>query len=124
MESGRNWNSLYPVNIRKAKSIVDSEENFLVELFTLFLEHLPEQMEQLISAIEKQDDKTVQFIAHQLNGAMKNFAADEACKMALNLESAGMASDFDRSSECFDKLKDETETLKNYIENKGWRKYF
>lgn len=124
MESSRGWDKTYPVNIPAAKAIVDGDGDIFRELLEIFLEHLPEQMGSLHSAITAEDGKNVRFFAHQIKGAMRNFAADEACDAAYRLEKAGKEQDFSKIDEYLSELRNETAVLKKYIEKKEWRKYF
>lgn len=124
MAGSKSWSAFYPLNIRAAKNVVDGDEETLRELFQIFLEHLPEQMEQLRTAVQKNDGKNTRFYAHQIKGAMRNFAAETACTKAYTLEKAGNENRMNDAREFFGILSGEIEVVKNYIEKGGWKKYF
>jgi two-component system, sensor histidine kinase and response regulator len=124
MDTDKNWTALYPLNVRTAREVVDGDEEILEELFQIFIEHLPEQLEKIRTAVWKDDGGTVQFYAHQIKGAMRNFAAEEACTRAYALEKAGKEDNLAGSRVLFRNLTEEIEVLKKYIDKKGWKKYF
>ena len=124
MKNGNNWTAAYPLNVHTARNVVDGDEEILQELFQIFLEHLPEQLGELQSALKEQDAKKVQFFAHQIKGAMRNFAAETACKRAYALERAGKENQLAESGTLFRSLAEEIDVLTLYIEKMGWKKYF
>jgi HPt (histidine-containing phosphotransfer) domain-containing protein len=124
MDNGKKWTALYPLNVRTARGVVDGDEEILEELFQIFLEHLPEQLEKMRTAVRENDGKGVRFSAHQIKGAMRNFAAEEACKRAYALEKAGKEGNLAGARELFRNLTEEIGVVKNYIDKKGWKKYF
>lgn len=124
MNGMKEWSAAYPLNIRVAKDVVDNDREMLEELFSIFLDHLPEQLEQIEASIRSKDGERMQFYAHQLKGAMRNFAAESACERAFELERSGKENSFDNVDSLLQGLKEEISVLKKYIEKEEWRKYF
>ncbi len=118
------WTSTYPVNVSGACNVVDGDEEMLTDLFDIFLEHVPEQLKQLEKAVDNRNGENIQFYAHQIKGAMRNFAAETACTAAYQLEKAGKTGDFTNIQPLFADLQREIEVVKKYIEKKEWKKYF
>jgi HPt (histidine-containing phosphotransfer) domain-containing protein len=114
----------YPIQVRKAKHVVDGDEEIFAELLETFLEHLPEQMRPLETALEHMDDEKLRFYAHQLKGGLKNFAAEEASERAFALETAALKKEFEKARELLPLLQKEVENLKNYIKIGAWKKFF
>lgn len=121
---GRKVDNNYPIRVRKAKHVVDGDEEIFAELLDTFLEHLPEQMRLIETALEHMDDEQLRFYAHQLKGGLKNFAAEEASESAFALETAGSNKEFRKARKLVSLLQKEVEILKNYIKIGAWKKFF
>jgi HPt (histidine-containing phosphotransfer) domain-containing protein len=120
----RKIDSSYPVHVRKAKHIVDGDEDILADLLSTFLEHLPEQMQFIQEAVENGDGDSLKFYTHQLKGGLRNFAADEASTTASALEAAGAKREFQEARHVLSELRQEVEILKKYIKNNAWKEFF
>jgi HPt (histidine-containing phosphotransfer) domain-containing protein len=69
----------------------DSE--LIRELVGLFLESYPERLKELGDAVEKQDAKRIEFLAHSLKSSVGNFSAWAAVHAAEKLENMAAKSE-------------------------------
>jgi len=65
--------------------IIDDKE-LAIELLNIFIEEIPQMIDDIQGAIEKGDMKVVKEIAHKMKGSAGNLSAEEIRKVALNFE--------------------------------------
>lgn len=91
---------------------VDGDVEFLCALIGIFLENCPRQLNEIKSAIAREDGETVERTARMLRGTVGNFGAREAGRAAQRLEEAAAVRDFTALGEACASLEAEIERLK------------
>ncbi len=69
--------------------LVDNDLKLLGEIIDLFLEDAPGWLESIRYAVSAEDGNALRDGAHALRGALANFAADRASRIAHGLEIRG-----------------------------------
>lgn len=87
------------VNWATALDVVAGDRLLLVEVVDAFLQEAPQQMSAVEDAIQRRDAVTLRRAAHTLKGSLRYFGAQTAYDVALALEMAGMAEQFDHQLE-------------------------
>jgi len=87
----------------------------LAELTGIFLEETPETLLRVEQALEAQDLKAIERLAHRLKGALLTLAAPAAAKAALELETAASSGTGGATREAFDRLRREVSRLEEEL---------
>ncbi|MFO0821053.1 MAG: Hpt domain-containing protein [Pirellulales bacterium] len=87
------------VNWTTALDVVAGDRLLLVEVVDAFLQEAPQQMNAVEESIRQRDAVTLRRSAHTLKGSLRYFGAQTAFDIALALEMAGMAEQFDGATE-------------------------
>jgi histidine phosphotransfer protein HptB len=114
----------YPINTEKAKMIADDDIALIKELLEVFLIHHRDQLSAINEAIETGDGDGLRYAAHQIKGALRNFAADRAEENAYELEKCGKSNDLRGADEKVKKLEQELGVLEDYYYTNDWEKDF
>jgi two-component system sensor histidine kinase/response regulator len=88
------------------------DEGLLKEIVTVFLESYPELLTELRAAIQRQDAKDLQRMAHTLKGSISYFSNQTPLHLALELEALGRAGVCEGASELCVALERAIERLK------------
>lgn len=86
--------NLLPVNLQRidmaaALEAVNGDHELLIQIFAAFLMESPRLLQDIESALRKNDAKACQMAAHTLKGAVRTFGAEAASQLATEIESAG-----------------------------------
>ncbi|HHL71777.1 MAG TPA: Hpt domain-containing protein [Bacteroidetes bacterium] len=93
------------------------DEEFLQELFDIFLEDSEILLDQIRKEMEAGDYENLARTAHKLKGSMSNFVSDgPALQAAKSVEQHGLNMEADQVAQAFDRLQSEYERLKTSIE--------
>jgi CheY-like chemotaxis protein/HPt (histidine-containing phosphotransfer) domain-containing protein len=76
-------------DLNEALARCGGDRGLLRELIDLFLADMPQQMSQLRTAIDEQNDEVIYRLAHTVKGAVATFEAEPARLAALELELLG-----------------------------------
>jgi two-component system sensor histidine kinase/response regulator len=104
----------------KSDDIIDKDEvmervggdtELLAELIDLFSSDCPKMMSEMYEAIERNDRKALERIAHALKGSIGNFSANSAFEAALRLEKMGSQGDITLARDAYAVLKREIKRL-------------
>jgi len=90
---------------------VRGDRSLAVALATLFLEHLPAQLDDVRRAVAAGDPAAVDRSAHALKGAVSNFCAEPASMAALRLELLGRTGDLTEAAASLRALERELDRL-------------
>jgi len=82
------------INVAQALGQLDGDRELLAEVIDIFVETIPELMDELQSAISSNDAVKLQGAAHSLKGAASNICAEHVRFTAQQLEVMGQQSDF------------------------------
>lgn len=91
------------------------DEGLLKEISALFLETCPQLLADTKVALDHGDYETLARAAHTLKGSLGNFAADQAFRTALNLESAAKDVNLAAAQEMWALLAVEVDKLKTSL---------
>jgi signal transduction histidine kinase/CheY-like chemotaxis protein len=95
---------------------LEGDRNLLSELALLFLEDLPQQMEAIRRAVDKQQNHDLERLAHRLKGSVGNFAAKPAFEAAFRLEKIARQGDLRPLPQVVDSLEYEIRRLRVALE--------
>jgi HPt (histidine-containing phosphotransfer) domain-containing protein len=99
----------------EALARVEDDAELLAEMAELFLESHVEQLSAIQSGFETRDLQLVRNAAHNLKGAIGNFAAREAFEAARRLEQEASEGNLNEAAEAYTRLKDTLERLKKAL---------
>lgn len=85
-----------------------------------FIEDMPFQLNNLRRVLDGADARGTRFHAHTLKGAAATVAAESLREVALAIERAGDAGEWDRCGELLPRANEEFERFKNVLEHAGW----
>jgi PAS domain S-box-containing protein len=85
-----------------------------------FLEDMPVQLNSLRKVLDGEDSRSARFHAHTLKGAAATVSAESLREVALAIERAGDAGQWDKYGELIPRAKEEFERFKNVLEHAGW----
>ncbi len=88
---------------------------FLKELSELFIDGLPEQMDDIKKAISINDNVLLNKAAHKLKGGAGNFGKNAVYETAFRLETIGKEGNMDEAMEVYSVLEKEVEQLVNEL---------
>jgi HPt (histidine-containing phosphotransfer) domain-containing protein len=100
------------VDRAQALDRVGGDRDLLRELTDLFLEECPKLLAGLRAALAQGQPAQVRLLAHNLKGAIDNFAAQEAVDAAARLEALGRAGDLTCADKAWSALEAEIDRLK------------
>ncbi|NNM54258.1 MAG: Hpt domain-containing protein [Spirochaetales bacterium] len=83
-----------PLNAEKAARLLDGNKDLYRELIKTVETTLPERLDRLQKALTTHNSEDLEMYAHQLKGALRAVAADEACALLEQLEICGKQADF------------------------------
>ncbi|MGH9470340.1 MAG: response regulator [Terriglobia bacterium] len=96
----------------KALAQVEGDAELLGELASLFLQHVPGQVDELRAAAEKGDAQTLAQLAHAIKGSVANFSAPAAVGAARNLETLAREGNLPGAQEASGELEREIDRLR------------
>lgn len=88
------------------------DEELLAEVTTLFLDDVPERLQELREALTAGEAQRLERVAHGIKGAAANLAAEATRSAAATLEQVGKAADLDEAAAVLTKLEEEVERLR------------
>ena len=88
------------------------DEELLAEVTTLFLDDVPERLQELREALTAGEARRLERVAHGIKGAAANLAAEATRSAAATLEQLGKAADLDAAAAVLTKLEEEVERLR------------
>lgn len=106
-----------PINLEKARYIVDNDSELLDELIRMVIDTYPDQLKKIQHAMQGQETATFRQEIHQLKGSLKNIAADRAVRAASDLELSDITAVPDKAERKFNVLKRELDLLVEYFHN-------
>ncbi|MCD6129423.1 MAG: Hpt domain-containing protein [Deltaproteobacteria bacterium] len=110
------------VDLNKALEMVDGDKEFLKELVELFKKDCSEKLEEISSAIQKKDFKTIDEVAHSLKGASGNLGLMRIYELSFEIEKMGKETKSEGIEEIYEQLKEEFNNFKEFISQPGWEK--
>jgi len=109
-----------PIHIAEALDRAMGNRELLEMLLNEFIRNMPEKIELLATAIQKEDaDSLVQY-AHTLKGASASLSAKGISGLAFSLEKMGREKNFARAGRVMDELQKETDRLSEHVRHIDW----
>ncbi len=109
--------SLAAINIEQALSQLDGDRELLYEVIEIFVETLPELMEELQQAVTTSDATKLQGAAHSLKGAASNICAEPVRAVAQQLEEMGQRGEMDGVKNIVAELQNNVSGLVSFAAN-------
>ncbi len=104
------------INVAQALGQLDGDRELLSEVIDIFVETIPELMDDLQSAISSNDAEQLQGVAHSLKGAASNICAEPVRFAAQQLEEMGQLGDFNEVETIMATLQDHVSALVTFAE--------
>jgi CheY-like chemotaxis protein/HPt (histidine-containing phosphotransfer) domain-containing protein len=105
-----------PINMVEALPRFGDDLNFFISMLGEFAKNLPERIEKLEEAVEKDDIKSVTRLAHNLKGASSNFSAEVIRAAAAAIEINGSNGVMGNVPTLIKKIKEEVPKIEIYYE--------
>jgi two-component system sensor histidine kinase/response regulator len=93
----------------------DGDWDFLKEVVEVFLSDYPRLVDDLRRALKEGDSDLLMRSAHSLKGMLKNFQAEDAAEIALELEGMGKVQKYNGVQAGIEKLADQISQLDNML---------
>jgi len=94
---------------------LDGDEDLFNEILDLFIEDVPERINDIYSALEADDAGLVERVAHASKGAASNVGAVRLKEEMYRMELAGKAGDMDKARELCKQIEREFDRLKEVL---------
>ena len=108
--------SLMVLNRDAAIRRMDNDEDLFEMFLQGYLEETPGRITKIARAIDQDDDKEVEDVAHAMKGGAAMAGAERISDMAGRLELAGREGDLSQASGLLAELEREVSTLCDYLE--------
>ena len=108
-----------PIDYPSALERIGNDESFLKELLELYVMDFEAKKEQLKTAIEGMDFKSIQEIGHSLKGSSANLSLTFLQQAYFKMEAAGQESDIERAKTAIEDLTREFQNLKIHLDSKN-----
>ncbi len=109
-----------PIDLPAALSIVDGDQDLLLDLIVTFLEDYPKSVAELHDAIATGDALRMGQLAHSMKGAVASFAAHTAQALAYDLERQGRQGELANASAVLQQLEYELERIAVFVTEHDW----
>ncbi len=114
--------SIPKLDLSRVMDALDGDQDLLKELISDFLVEIPKQLSELKESIEAGNSKQIERKAHSLKGAVANFGADDAYKLAYSLETLGREAKLDQVAPVYDDLEVILNQLSQFFKQPDWDK--
>lgn len=101
----------------RALEKMNGNKELLKKLIRIMLRDYPTQLKVIEDAIKDKNSPLLEESAHSFKGAIGNFAADKAYKLAYRLEEMGKENNLKEAERVFSQLKKEMEELEGHFRN-------
>jgi len=99
------------INREQLLDMTMGDAEFLTEMIDLFINHLPEQMENVKQAIEELDSQKLSHAAHACKGLIGNYTTLEPYCLLVSLEEDARTDQFENSLTKYISLEQEISQL-------------
>lgn len=108
-----------PVDFETALYRFNDDQDFMMDMFKEYRSHLPARLEEIHSALQKNDTNLLARLAHNLKGISLNFSVDPLANIAFRLEELGKREDMTDAPNLVAQLDAEFQRLEEYLKNNG-----
>jgi len=109
-----------PVDLSDALRLVEGDRELLSELARVFVDDYPTRVTELREALTVGDATRIERAAHALKGAVANFRAVSAQRLAQELETAGREACLDGAARVLAQLEHELDRMAAFFAEPGW----
>ena len=117
--SAASYEDVLPVNFEAVLDRFDGDQDFMMEMFKEYKDHLPGRLEEIHAAARDGDASRLARLAHNLKGVSLNFSADPVADIALKLEEIGKGEDLASASILVAQLDTEVRRLQDHLDKIG-----
>ena len=103
------------IDLGSALHAVNGDHELLRQIFQAFLEECPLLLDNIQSALAREDAAACQMAAHTLKGAVRTFGADTASRLAADIEAAGKVGDLSAAQAAWPELFQEIEAIRSEL---------
>ncbi len=114
--SAKDFSNTLPMDVQGALYHFDGDKTFMQEMFTLFMNGLPERLRELQIALEENNANKLARLAHNLKGTCLNFGTEPLATLALEIEEMGKHEDIQFASSGLKQMQDEVHRLQEYVQ--------
>lgn len=105
-----------PLDLANALPRFENDWDFFMDMFEEFVTHLSGRVSDLNNAVEAQDTRSVNRLAHNLKGVSSNFCADRLTDLARKLEMQAAQSKLTDAPDLVRGIEEEAPLLQAYFE--------
>jgi HPt (histidine-containing phosphotransfer) domain-containing protein len=105
------------IDMAAALQAVNGDQDLLKQIFAAFLEECPILVKNIDTSLSKGDAKACQMAAHTLKGAVRTFGAENASRLAAEVEAAGKAGSISTAQGLWPELAKEIEAIRIELAN-------
>ena len=105
-----------PFDYSKALAQADGDQDLLAEVAAVFLQQYPKHLFAIREAIARNDSRTLGSIAHSLRDESSNFAAQQVCQVATEIETLAENGGLDAAKAAYARLKEALDQLRPALE--------
>lgn len=106
----------HPIEKEWLERMEKQRSDFLVRLFSVFMQNEPERVEKIRKAVEDGNMEELQFLSHSLKGAAATMGAERVRSCSLDLENAAKEQDLERSVALLERLEHEMDRTYAFME--------
>jgi len=104
-----------PVDLETALKRMEGDRELFDELLNIFINHVPSLLNDLRSAVGKDDSESVRITAHSLKGAASNICAEPTRAIAERIELMSKAGHMKNVEGALSELEESINNLKDYM---------
>ncbi len=105
------------VNFNRITDSFGDDEDFIREIYTVYLEDGTERLAHFAKAVADNDVNEISRLAHAFKGSSSNVGADGVRSISSEMEINANASKLDGMDSAFGKLQQEFECAREFIES-------
>ncbi len=114
-------NASIPVDLSEMKKVVGGEMDVIKVLVDHVLLELPTKIAEIGSLLAKGDAEQLGRISHALKGSLANFGAEDACKLAHDLEVMARSGELEEADQTLEHLKTELDHITTFFTDPSWQ---
>ena len=110
------------LDIDQAMRVTGGKQSMLKRIATVFLQHMPNRMEELMEAVQHGDAAEMARLAHSIHGASASLGGKRLCEAARQLEEHARKGNCDGAVERAEVVTREFEDLRAALQNIEWER--
>lgn len=110
-----------PVDLKQLLDTLDGNKEILADLVEHFIREFPLQLTEIKKSIIAGDAKQIERTAHSLKGAVVNFGAKTAYRLASEIEGMGRTDNLQDVNQIIIRLEREMERFRDFFSDPKWK---